>query len=66
MTAPVFQGSYDVLQLERREAAIAAAYVVGCLPRPVVLPRNPDAEVGQGHQSRWQPVKNYRSQTGDK
>ena len=65
MTAPVFQGSYDVLQLERREAAIAAAYAVGCLPRPVVLSRSPDAEVGKGHQSRWQPVKNYRSQTDD-
>ena len=51
MTTSAFEGSYDILELERREAAIAAAYVVGRLPRPVVLSRS-DEMTG----SRWRPV----------
>ena len=56
MTTSAFQGSYDILELERREAAIAAAYVVGRLPRPVVLSRSDEMT-----RSRWQSVPDDRT-----
>ena len=54
-----FQGSYDILELERREAAIAAAFAVGRLPRPVLLCGPYYFRPGQRRLFRWLPVSDH-------